>query len=161
MCNKMESLEFFFKVQDVNQRSTVTAWTAMGKNTIGVTKEIPVAKSHCLTGQKKSWKLSLDLNSGSECGSEMLKDSAWRVSAFGSSGVRFFPPLCSVTMERKQELHSSAFDAGLRAEPGWHSTAFLPPSSSCCHVELFSFMKATDCPPSVQWPSGKGWISGL
>lgn len=62
-------------------------------------------------------------------------------------------------MERGQELdascHSSTFDEGLRAEPGWHSAISLA-SSSCCQMEPFSFTKAIDHSPSVQWPSGKG-----
>jgi len=91
----------------------------------------------------------------------MPKDGAWRVSAFGSwlhPQQSLFSLPSSVIMERRQELgashHSSTFDASLRAEPDWHSTTSLP--SSSYHMEPFSFIKADDRPPSVQWPSGKG-----
>lgn len=95
---------------------------------------------------------AIDLDSQSQC-------PKWEVKCQCSF------PLCTVTLDRRQGLgdlcHSSTFDAGLRAEPGCCSTTSLLFYSSCCQMELFSFMKPTEHPPSVQWPSGKGWISGL
>lgn len=121
----------------------------MGKNTVGVIKEMPVAKSHCLTSQKKIWKLSVDLDSGSQCFKgkgkcQKMMPGEFLLLGAGSipSRVCFFPHLCSVTMERREELgascHSSALDAGLRAEPSWHSTTSLsPPPPLAARWSLF------------------------